>query len=216
MSESKLLNHCQQALDRARKHGADEVEVFGQSSRSITSNAEKNDLQISKSQQETRIGIRAFIGTQVGFASTNDPAKLEAAAADAVTLAKASPGDPHNVLPEPTVGDPIDAMYDPAAASFTTADAVKRTIRMLELAESIDSRIIVGDAQFTAETLDRVLINSAGAEASEQGSLFTYFVLTTARDGEKVSNMDYKFGATRSVAGIDVESITRRSCANAV
>ena len=216
MSNSQLFNHCQRALDLARKQGADEVEVFGQNSRSITSNAEKSDLQITKSQQETRIGIRAFIGTQVGFANTNDLGKLEVAAADAVTLAKASPGDPHNVLPVPTVCKPIDGMCDPAAVSFSTEDAVKQTIRMLELTESIDSRIIVGEAEFSAEILDRVLINSAGAEASEQSSLFTYVILTTAVDGEKVSNMDYKFGASRSVAGIDVDSITRRSCANAV
>ena len=216
MTESKLLNSCQMAIDMARKHGADQVEVFGQNSQSITSNAEKNDLQISKSQQETRLGIRAFIGTQVGFASTNDLSKLEAAAADAVTLAKASPGDPNNVLPDPAESESVKGLYDPAAASFGTEDAVKQTIRMLELAESIDKRINVGEAEFSAEILDRVLINSAGAERSEQSSLFTYVILTTAVDGEKVSNMDYKFGASRSVAEIDVEPITRRSCANAV
>jgi len=216
MSETKLLNHCQEALDLAHKHGADHVEVFGQGARTIQSNAEKSDLQISKSQQETQIGIRAFIGTQVGFASTNDLGKLEAAAADAVTLAKASPGDPHNVLPEPADREPTEGTYDPAAASFRTEDAVKQTIRMLELAEAIDSRIVVGDAQFSAQILDRVLVNSSGAECFEQSSLFTYFVLTTAVDGNKVSNMDYKFGASRSVAGIDVEPVTRRSCTNAV
>jgi len=216
MSESQLLNSCKMAIDMARKHGADQVEVFGQDSRSITSNAEKSDLQISKSQQETRIGIRAFIGTQVGFASTNDISKLEVAATDAVTLAKASPGDPNNILPEPTAGGPLEGVYDPAASAFGTEDAVQQTIRMLELAESIDKRINVGEAEFSAQILDRVLVNSAGAECSEQSSVYTYVILTTAVDGERVSNMDYKFGSSRSVAGIDVEPITRRSCANAV
>ncbi len=216
MSEHNLLDQCQRALDLLRQHGADRAEVFGQTTRTITSAAEKDDLQISKSRQETRIGLRAFVGAQVGFASTNTLARLEDAAVDAVTLAKASPGDPHNVLPEPTAVGPVAGTYDPAADAFTTADAVKQTIRILETAKSVDRRVIVGEAEFTAEIRDRVLVNSAGAEAQEQGSLFTYSVLTTARDGKAVSNMDGKVGATRSVGAIDVEPIARRSSANAL
>jgi len=216
MSEHNLLDHCQQALDLVRRHGADQAEVFGQTTRTITSAVEKDDLQISKSQQETRIGLRAFVGTQVGFASTNDPTKLEDAARDAVTLAKASPGDPHNVLPEPTAAGPVDGLYDAAAESFSTADAVKQAIRLLETAKSVDPRVIVGDAGFSAEIRDRVLINSAGAEAKELGSLFTYGVLTTARDGAMVSNMAFKFGAARSVGEIDVEPVARDSSADAL
>jgi PmbA protein len=216
MSTHDLLDRCQHALDRARKHGADQAEVFGQATRTITSAVEKDDLQISKSRQETQIGVRAFVGTQVGFASTNDPAKLEDAAVDAITLAKASPGDPHNVLPEPSAVEPVDGMYDPAANAFTTADAVRQAIRILEIAKSIDSRVIVGEAEFSAEIRDRALVNSSGAEVTELGSLFTYGILTTARDGDKVSNMAFKFGATRSVAGIDVEPIAQRSCKDAL
>ena len=216
MSTPKLLDHCHRALDLAREHGANEAEVFGQTTRTITSTVEKDDLQISKSQQEMQIGVRAFIGTQVGFASTNDLTRLEDAVVDAVTLAKASPGDPHNVLPDPTEVEPLDGTYDPTAESFTTADAVAQAIRMLETAKSVDSRIIVGEGEFSAEIRNRVLVNSSGAETLEPGSLFTYVILTTARDGEVVSNMAYKFGVTRSVCGIDVEPIARRSSRDAL
>ncbi len=216
MSAKNLLDHCQRTLDLVRKQGADQVEVFGQTTRRITAAVEKDDLQISKSQQETRIGLRAFVGTQVGFASTNDLTKVEDAARDAVTLAKASPGDPHNVLPDPTEVEPLAGLSDPAAESFGTADAVKQAIRMLETAKAVDPRVIVGEAEFSAEIRDRVLVNSSGAEATEPGSLFTYSVLTTARDGEAVSNMAFKFGATRSVEEIDVEPIARESSADAL
>jgi PmbA protein len=216
MSTHNVLDHCQQALDLVRKHGADQAEVFGQTTRTTTSTVEKDDLQISKSQQETRIGVRAFVGTQVGFASTNDLTRLADAAVDAVTLAKASPGDPHNVLPEPTAVVPVDGTYDIAADSFTAADAVRQAIRILEVAKSVDSRILVGEGEFSAEIRDRVLVNSSGAQAAELSSLFTYLVLTTARDGEVVSNMAFKFGATRSVDGIDVAPIARGSCEDAL
>jgi len=216
MSTHELLDRCQQTLDLVRKHGGDRGEVFGQTTRTITSAVEKDDLQISKSRQETRIGVRAFVGSQVGFASTNDLTKLEAAVADAVTLAKASPGDSHNVLPEPIAGEPVDGTYDPAAESFNTEDAVNQAIRMLEIAKSVDPRVIVGEGEFSAEIRDRVLVNSLGAEARERSSLFTHFVLTTARDGEVVSNMAFRFGATRSVDAIDVEPAARRSSEDAL
>jgi PmbA protein len=211
-----VLDQCQQALDFVGRHGADEAEVFGQATRTITSAVEKDDLQISKSRKETRIGIRAFVGSQVGFASTNDLTRLEDASVDAVALAKASPGDPHNVLPEPRVVEPVNGTYDPAAESFTTADAVNQAIRILETARSVDSRVIVGEGEFSAEIRERVLVNSSGAETAELGSLFTYVVLTTARDGEVVSNMAFKFGATRSVDAIDIEPIARRASEDAL
>jgi len=216
MSDNRLLNDCQRALDLARSHGADEVEVFGEATRSIESGVEKDDLQISKSQSETKLGIRAFIGNQVGFASTNDLERLEDAAIDAVTLAKASPGDPHNVLPGPENGEIPEGLHDPAAESFSTADAVKHAIRLLDCAKEVDKRVIVGEGSVIAQLRDRVLVNSAGAEHSERSSLFLYTILATARDGDLVSNMDYKFGTTRKVADIDVESMVRRSCANAL
>jgi len=216
MSNHDLLDRCQQVLDLVKKHGADQAEVFGEATRSITSAVEKDDLQISKSRQETRIGVRAFVGTQVGFASTNDLTRLEDAAVDAVTLANASPGDEHNVLPDPARIEPIDGQYDPAAESFATADAVTQAIRLLEVAKEFDRRIVVGESEFSAETRRRVLVNSAGAETSEDSSLFTYGVLTTARDGDAVSNMAFRFGATRAVDQIDVAPIARRSSEDAL
>ncbi len=216
MSNHDLLDRCQQALDLAKKHGADQAEVFGQTTRTVTSSVEKDDLQISKSRQEKRIGVRAFVGTQVGFASTNDLTRLEDAAVDAVTLAKASPGDPHNVLPTPSDVESLDGLSDPAAETFGIADAVKQAIRMLETAKAVDPRVIVGESEFSAEIRDHVLVNSSGAEAVERGSLFTYGVLTTARDGKAVSNMAFRFGATRSVDEIDVDPISRRSSEDAL
>ncbi len=216
MSNDRLLDRCQEALDLARKHGADQAEVFGEATRTITSTVEKDDLQISKSTQETRIGLRAFIGSQVGFASTNDLMQLEKAAADAVTLAKASPGDPHNVLPEPADSPSVEGLHDPAADAFSTADAVQQAIRMLEAAKSVDPRVIVGEGEFEAETRRRVLVNSRGIEAEELGSLFTYGVLTTARDGDAVSNMAFRFDATRNVGDIDVEPPARQSSRDAL
>lgn len=216
MNVEDLAHICQEGVDYACGFGADQAEVYGEATRRLAATIEKDDLQLSESHAETTVGIRAFVGDRVGFASTNDISGLKQACQDAVALAKSSPGDPHNVLPEPAKIEPLDGIYDPAAEGFNERDAVASAIRMLELAHSIDRRLILGDASFTAEVFSRAIANTAGLRASEKGSLFTYFALATAKEGDLVSNFDFQFDASRSVDGIDVEPITRRACENAL
>ena len=216
MTDKKLLDLCREALDRTKALGADEVEVYGQATKSLSTSIEKSDLQISRGQRETSIGIRAFVGRKVGFASTNDLTKIETACADAVTLAKASPADEHSVLPDLQSIVPVDGIYDPGADSFGADQAVAQAIRILETATSVDKRITLGDGGFFTELTERAIANTSGLSFSERGSLFSYYALATATEGEKVGNMDFQFDASRSVAGIDVEPSTRRACENAL
>jgi len=216
MNVETLAERCQEGLKHARRFGADRAEVYGEKVRKLSATIEKDDLQLSESHEEMMIGIRAFVGEAVGFASTNDISGLKEACRDAVALAKASPGDPHNVLPAPVDIEPLDGIYDPAAEGFSAEDAVASAIQMLELAHSIDRRLILGDANFTAEVFSRVIANTSGLAASERGSVFTYFALATAKEGDLVSNFDFQFDASRFVEGIDIEPITRRACENAL
>ena len=209
-----LLDRCREAVSLAHHAGADVAEVFGQTVDSINSTVEKNDLQISKSQFETAFGIRVFVGGRAGFASTNNAERIQSACRNAVTLAKASPEDPHNVLPETDPTPAIDGLYDSGAEAFGTADAVCRTVDMLSLTEKIDRRVILNDAWFDADVREVAIANSAGLAVRERGSLFTYGVIATAREGERVSSFDFQFGATRTVAGIDVDTPIRRVCEN--
>jgi PmbA protein len=216
MPSHDLLARCREAVARARRLGADGAEVYGETIESINSTVEKNDLQISKSQFETVFGVRAFIEGRVGFASTNDLARLPAACEDAVALARISPKDPHNVLPAPQDVTPVDGLYDPSAESFGAADAVERSAKMLSLAESIDPRLTLTDAWFDAGVRDAAVANSEGIAAAERGSLFAYGAIATAREGDRVSSFDFQFDATRAVDGIDVAPPVRRACENAL
>lgn len=216
MSKTSLLETCQEAIRHARTLGATAAEAYAQSAETFSSTIEKNDLQIATTHRETSFGIRAFVGSQVGFTSTNDTSKLDAACRDAVALAKSAPPDPHNVLPEPAPIDPVAGLHDPLAASFTVKQTVEHAIRMLEIAESIDRRLLLGDADFSSTISHRTLANSRGVSLAEDASLFTYFALATAKDGNRVSNFDFQFGAARSVSAIDVEPVTRRACEHAL
>jgi len=213
---SKLIDLCKDALDRTQRKGADEVEVYGESVRTITVAIEKNDLQVSRAQKETMIGVRAFSARRVGFASTNDPTGLDETCADAVTLAEASPADENNVLPQREESQYVSGIYDTAAEKFGIDRAIEQAVKMLDIARAIDKRLILGNGEFSVHIGTRALINSHGLSWSEPESLFVYYALATAREGEEVSNMDYQFDATRNAGSIDVEPITRRACENAL
>jgi PmbA protein len=212
----ELLPQCRDAVALARRQGADGAEAFVQSVETVNSTVEKNDLQISKSQFETSIGVRAFVGHRVGFASTNALQSLKEACRDAVALARISPEDPHNVLPETDEPRLVEGLFDPRAERFCAADAVRRTADMLDLAESIDRRVILNDAWFDASIRHVAMANSLGLAAEERGSLFTYGAVATAREGDRVSNFDFQFDATRKVDRIDVAPPIRRVCERAL
>ena len=63
-NETLLRERCREALELTKRRGADEVEIFAQTSHAISADIEKHDLQTSSSQQETMIGIRAMINQQ--------------------------------------------------------------------------------------------------------------------------------------------------------
>ena len=213
---SKLIDLCEDALERTKRAGADDVEVYGESVRTLTVVIEKNDLQVSRAQEETMLGVRAFSERRVGFASTNDPTTIGETCADALTLAVASPRDDNNVLPQRQDSEYVSGIYDPASEQFKIEDAIEQAVKMLDIARSIDKRLIIGDGEFSVHIGRRALVNSGGVSWEEPESLFVYFALATARDGEEVSNMDYQFDAARRADAIDVGPITRRACKNAL
>jgi PmbA protein len=213
---NSLRERCQEALKLTQANGADEVEVFAQTVHAISADIEKHDLQTSSSQQETMVGIRALVNQQVGFACTNVLDDLDATCADAVKLAKASPRDENNVLAEPVALEPVRDLYDSQSESFSVSDAVEQTIRMIETADAIDPRLVVGGGSFSANRQIRCIVTSKGVDLAEMSSLYTYYALATAKDGNKVSNMAFHFDACHFVEGIDVVPIATRACQDAL
>ena len=213
---AEILDLCWQTVRRVEQLGADAAEVYGEQTRSLSSTVEKHDLQISRSQMESSFGIRAWIDGRVGFASTNNAERLDEAGADAVTLAKASPDDPNNRPPCPRDIRPIQDIYDASAEQFAMEDAVAEAVRMVETAAKVDKRVVLGDAAFSADVYARGIATSRGVEAGERGSLFSYYALATAVDGDEISSFDFQFGASRSVDGVNVSPVVQRACENAL
>ncbi len=216
IQETQLRERCREALELTKKHGADDVEIYAEASTAISTEIEKQDLQMSSSRQETMIGIRAIVDHRIGFASTNALEDLEATCTDAVKLAKASPSNEHNVLPEPRPVEALSELFDPQAEAFSVSDAVRHAIQIIELAEKKDPRLVLGNGEFSVDMTGRCLVTSRGIDLFERNSLFLYNALATAKDGDVVSNMAFGFDAVHSVDAIDIQAIVDKACDDAL
>jgi PmbA protein len=200
----------------ARRHGATDVEVVAHFAEEISVTIEKHDLQIARSSHESTFGIRVLVGDRLGFASTNVARDLSVACRDAITLARATPGDPHNRFPDPQCLPAVQGLLDERASEFSAGDAVDCASTMLRVAEAVDRRVIVGDGAFSSLRTGRAVANTRGVAASEAASLFMHHVLVTAKEDERVSSMDFQFGACRYAKDIDVAPAVALACRNAI
>jgi PmbA protein len=195
------------AVRKALEFGADEAEAFLIQGKEINVRAESNEIKVATTQVKDGIGIRVFSKRGLGFASVNvlDERNVERAAQDAVRLSKASPRDEYNELPQPRPIKDVPRLYDEKAEKLGLDDAISLVEEMLKTARGYDKRVTVDTALFKADVGRRAIVNSKGIKAEEQGSLFTYFIMGMAQDGEEVSSFNYRFDSTRSTDEIDVK-----------
>lgn len=211
-----LLDRCKEGLREAHKAGADEVEVYGSSIRKKEIALEKNDLQVARSQREEELGIRVFKDKGLGFVSVNEFQDLKGACRDAVSLARVSPRDEFNILPEPTNFDYVEGIYDPQSEQLGVEEAMRFGLEMLYGARDYDPRVTIAGGAFIAEVATRAVASSKGIEGEERESLFAYYLFGMAAEDERVSNFDIQVDGTRSVREIDVAKVAREFAQNVV
>ncbi len=212
----ELLERCREGCAAARARGATEAEVIAQYTEDVSVTIEKHDLQIARSSRESTFGVRVLVGDRLGFASTNSAHDVTAASHDAVALAHAAPGDANNHFPTPRNITAVPDLLDERTSKLSPHDAVDRASAMLRIVEGIDRRLIVGDGALSSRMTERAVVNTLGVEASEATSLFAHHVLVTAKEDERVSSMDFQFGACRRARDIDVTPTVTLACRNAL
>src|SRR5512145_3365411 len=90
----KMYELARKALILAEKAGAEEAEIYYNSSHSTSVNFKKDALESAKDRFSEGIGIRAIVNGAVGFASTNSARDLENAVEIAVAEARIRENDP--------------------------------------------------------------------------------------------------------------------------
>jgi PmbA protein len=213
-----LLPICDKALKIALNIGCDEAEIYASTIKRIEVFFEKNDLQIARSQIEDGIGIRAFKNKGLGFSSVNsfDEKKIEEAVRNSYILAKSSPKDDFNQLPKSQKITKIKGIYDPDSKTFSTSNALKFGLMMINEAKNYDRRVTVDSASFETVLGESAIVNSSGIRIEESSSLFNYYIMGMAVDGEEVSSFNYQFDGKRFINEIDVKTVALEFAKNVI
>jgi PmbA protein len=205
-----MLDLLHYAIKQAEVFGASDAEAYAATNNESEVFIENNDLKQAKSQSISSIGIRVVLDGSIGFYSINDLAKsrVRDGAAMAIKIARASPRDRHNVLPNRSrsKSKSIRGIYDRNSESFQTSDAAKRAAEMLKAAKSYDSRVSVDSGNFSAQVATHALANSNGIELKERASVFSWSIMGMAIENTEISSFDYQVGGSHYVKDIDVSS----------
>jgi PmbA protein len=213
----KLEDICSFAVREAEKRGAEYTEVYMARNKESEVFIESNDLKQSKSHKSSGLGVRVFVRGSVGFSSVNilEREHIKNAVIQAIKLARVTPTDKFNSMPDKTEIKFLKSIYDRKAESFNSSDATKMASDMLVAAKSFDDRVSVDSGNFTSSVTTHALLNSNGIRADETISSFSWSIMGMAINGKEISNFDFQFGATHHVKNIDVLS-TGREFAEAV
>jgi PmbA protein len=205
-----LVDICGRIVKSGLKLGADEIEVFTVSQRSIEAGYENNEMKMAKSNATSAAGIRVFKGKSLGFSSVNslEQVRLDKALAEAIALSKKAPPDEYNGLPKGKPMKKLSGLYDERIRELGVEEIVDKANRMLAAAESVDSRVSVDGGRFEATVGKKAIVNSQGVEGSEDFSAIYYDIGAHAVEGGDVASLDYRFDGSRMLSKDNSEEIS--------
>ncbi|HLV10082.1 MAG TPA: TldD/PmbA family protein, partial [Halanaerobiales bacterium] len=127
-----------------------------------------------------------------GYASTNvlTAEEIDRVVDSALTIAKASPEDPANYLPDAAEIKYIEGLVDDKNKKISLAEMLKYGQEAVSAMLEHDPRVKIDSAHFGARSFERVIVNSRGIEAREEKTVFEGVCMAFAREGELVSSFD--------------------------
>jgi PmbA protein len=183
-----------QALECARRAGADHAEACVESMRDFSVRVRGGAIETLKQSGTRGLGLRVIVGDAVGFVSSTDlrTEALADLARRAVTLASFSTADPANALPVPAdfPGEPPEdlALFDPAMLELSPDRRIEMALALERLTLAHDPRIQRTDAVGVSTRDGAVVVaNTHGLLRAWSGTAMSLFSVALAddRDGKQ-------------------------------
>ncbi len=218
MKRDELLETCDRAIAGGLRHGADEIEVAAVFSRGGEVSFEKNDLNVALTDEETTFGIRVFRDHRQGFATTNDPAQVDAAVADAIALAGASIPDPLNGLPDARPVEDLDGLHDPELAGLGIEALTELGSDLLDVVRATDRRASIDSGSCSVSESLKLIRSSRGVLAAERSTGIGCSLFGMAVADDQVGSFVVEGRAARRLEGFraEVEACGKRFAEKAV
>ncbi|MBS2031524.1 MAG: TldD/PmbA family protein [Deltaproteobacteria bacterium] len=182
---------AKKVLERATKLGADQAEVYLETSRQSSVRVHEGEIQDLTQATSKGLGLRVICGGRLGFACTSD---FEGDADDfvkrAVALAQVAAPDENNVLPsasdlQPRVTADLQ-LFDPRVAELDEGWKIKVSLEMEKAARAADPRVSKFDSCGAGDAVSEAYIaSSAGLEDRARGTyVYLYASPVASQDGQ--------------------------------
>lgn len=203
-----MIFAASRALECASRAGADEVEVYCTTDRSVSIATKLEQIEYASESLTRGIGIRAIVAGAVGFASTNDEKTIGHASELAVTSARASQPDPDwSSLPTRGAYPAVHGVFDSDIAAIELSRCVELAVAMIRGVTSTGATPTSGGLAVSTGTSH--IRNTNGIEHTEEGTSISAFIECIVKDGAGISTA-YDFDVSRSL-DIDTFEIGRRA-----
>jgi PmbA protein len=226
-----VIDPGRRALEVALAVGASDAEAYASEDSGREVRAHGGEVESLTAATQRGIGIRAWVGTRVGYAYGTDLTEtgIEAVAGRAVEAARVADEDEFAGPPKPPVRliDAVGAkgasepggelaLSDPTIGDWTTDRLVELTLAIESAALAGDSRIAGVEQAVYADSAERIaLVSSSGIEGEyESSSCYAYVQALAEGDGGRETGLGFDLG--RGPAALDPVAIGREGAERAV
>jgi PmbA protein len=223
-----LIEPARGAVERALAAGATDAEAYASEDAGREVRVHGGEIESLTAATQRGIGVRAWIGHQVGYAYGTDlsEAGLDAIAARAAEAARVADEDEFTGPAElpvrltPDIGgkgapEPALVLSDPSIAAYSPADLAELALGVERAALDADQRVVGVEQAVYADSAERVaIVSSTGIEGEfERSSCYGYLqVLAEGEDGRE-TGLGFDLG--RGPGALDPAAIGREGAERA-
>ena len=225
-----MIEPARQAVERTLAAGASDAEVYASEDAGREIRVHGGEIESLTAATQRGIGVRAWIGHQVGYAFGTDPSEagIAAISARAAEAARAADEDeftgPAEVpvrlipdiggkgAPEPTAALELS---DPSIAAYSPADVADLALAIERAALDADQRVAAVEQAVYADSAERVAIASSTGIGGEFERSSCYGYVQVLADGDDGRETGLGFDLGRGPGAIDPAAIGREGAERA-
>ena len=208
---------AERVLERARRLGADDAEVYLARGTEFTVRVYRAEIESLVSAESRGVGLRTFKEHRVGFSYASDlvPDALDALVNEALENGRYNHADPANVLPETRPATPIPELNAPGVSDVDPQRKIDFALDMERRAITLDPRVRrVSQAIYSDGRGQVEIANSEGLDSSFERTV-AYGVLETIAEQDSEMQSGFAFTHGRGIAQLDLEGVVKEAVDNA-